>query len=231
MSFDRYPRSSGRVVAQVGRAANADPPTIAAHQLRRRRPSSTRGCENRKMTLARLGERSLTGLAIVVACTLMIATMGRAVSLLTAALALSYGLWLTRSVWPAADRVLPAFATAVVIQSVHLVEEYRTGFFRVFPGVVGSAEWSAEQFLWFNAVCLMGFALAGIGIARGFRPAYVVALFLALGGGIGNGAGHLALAIRARGYFPGLYTAPLVLLAGTLLATRLFRQAPVSGTY
>jgi hypothetical protein len=156
----------------------------------------------------------------------MIATMGPAVSLLTAALALSYGLWLTRSVWPPADRVLPAFAIAVVIQSVHLVEEYRTGFLRVFPRVVGSADWSAEQFLWFNAVCLIAFVLAGICIARGFRPAYVVAVFLALGGGIANGTGHLALAIRARGYFPGLYSAPLVLLAGTLLAVRLFRRAP-----
>jgi len=156
---------------------------------------------------------------------MMLATMGPAVSLLAAALIVSYGLWLTRSEWPSADRVLPVFAAAVLIQCVHLFEEYRTGFFRVFPPVVGLAEWSAERFLWFNAVWLMCFVLAGIGIARGFRPAYVVALFLALGGGIGNGIGHLALAVRARGYFPGLYTAPLSLLAGASLAARLFRQA------
>jgi hypothetical protein len=70
-----------------------------------------------------------------------------------------------------------------------------------------------------------GFVLAGFGLARAWRPVYVIALFLAIGGGIGNGLGHVVLALRAGGYFPGTYTAPLVLLAGGFLAVRLLRPA------
>lgn len=36
-----------------------------------------------------------------------------------------------------------------------------------------------------------------------------------------NGCGHVALAVAAGGYFPGLYTAPLLLAASGLLAWRL----------
>jgi hypothetical protein len=65
-------------------------------------------------------------------------------------------------------------------------------------------------------------------LARGWRPAGVVALFLALGAGIANGLGHLILAVRADGYFPGSYTAPLCFLAGGTHALRLLRRpAPV----
>jgi len=88
---------------------------------------------------------------------------------------------------------------------------------------LGSDPWSARQFLIFNLVWLGIFVLAGLGMARGWRPAFVVALFLALGGGIGNGLGHLMLVVRAGGYFPGADTAPLVFLAGSVLALRLLR--------
>ena len=61
------------------------------------------------------------------------------------------------------------------------------------------------------------FLLAAIGLRHQWRPAYVASLFLAIGGGIGNGLGHIGLAVRANGYFPGAYTAPLVLVAGIAL--------------
>jgi hypothetical protein len=50
-------------------------------------------------------------------------------------------------------------------------------------------------------------------------------LFLALGGGVGNGLGHLVLAARARGYFPGVYTGALALLAGSALLFRLMKTS------
>jgi hypothetical protein len=153
----------------------------------------------------------------------MLATMGRAVVLLVGALGLSYGLWLVSPAPPAASRVLPAYAAAVVVQCGHLTEEYRTGFYRMFPPVLGSDAWSARQFLIFNVIWLGIFVIAGFGLARGWRPAFVVALFLALGGGIGNGIGHLMLVVRAGAYFPGAYTAPLVGLAGSVLAFQLLR--------
>jgi hypothetical protein len=149
--------------------------------------------------------------------------MGRAIVFLVGALAFSYGLWLLRPALPAPRRILPAYAAAVLVQCGHLTEEYRTGFYRMFPPVLGSDPWSARQFLIFNFVWLGIFVLAGFGMARGWRPAFVVALFLALGGGIGNGLGHLMLVIRAGGYFPGADTAPLVFLAGSVLALQLLR--------
>jgi hypothetical protein len=160
---------------------------------------------------------------VTVACALMLATMGRAVVFLVGALGLSYGLWLARPVLPVASRILPAYAAAVLVQSAHLTEEYRTGFYRMFPPVLGSDPWSARQFLIFNLVWLGVFVIAGFGLARGWRPGVVVALFLALGGGIGNGLWHLMLGLRVGGYFPGAYTAPLVFLAGSALAFQLLR--------
>lgn len=159
----------------------------------------------------------------------MFAAMGAAVVLLAAALVLSYVLWSARAAWPRANRVIPAYWAAVLVQCAHLVEEYRSGFYRLFPPVLGDEAWSAHQFLAFNLVWMVVFALAGIGIARGWRPAFLVALFLALGGGVGNGLGHLMLAVRARGYFPGAYTAPLVFLAGCVLAFQLLRTADSGG--
>jgi hypothetical protein len=38
---------------------------------------------------------------------------------------------------------------------------------------------------------------------------------------IANGVAHAGLAVAAGGYFPGLYTAPLLILAAAWLATRL----------
>lgn len=173
------------------------------------------------MTESRHAERLMTGAVVAGTVALMFVTMGRAVILLSSILVVSYALWLTRASWPPRGRVLPALAVAVVVQCVHLAEEYRNGFFRVFPGVFGAKAWSAEQFLWFNMLWFIAFVLAGIGIARHWRPAYVVALFLAIGGGIANSVGHFALSTLARGYYPGLYTAPLALVSGLFLASRL----------
>jgi hypothetical protein len=170
-------------------------------------------------------ERITTGLFVAAVCALMLATMGRAVALLAVALLVSYVLWLARFMWPPASRVIPAFAVAVAIQCVHLLEEYRTGFYRIFPSAMGSEAWSARRFLAFNLVWLAVFVVAGVGLQRVWRPAYLIALFLAIGGGIGNGLGHIMLAIRVGGYFPGVYTAPLALLSGAFLAFQLFRPA------
>jgi len=84
-------------------------------------------------------------------------------------------------------------------------------------------------FLLFNLVWLLVFCLGAVGLLRGCRPAMVVALFLALGGGVLNGLAHVALAARVGGYFQGLYTAPLVLGVGSYLAFRLLRRSSTPG--
>ena len=45
--------------------------------------------------------RVLTGIAVFVAAGLTLAAMGRAASMLVVALFVSFGIWLTRSEWPA----------------------------------------------------------------------------------------------------------------------------------
>ncbi|AHG88195.1 HXXEE motif-containing protein [Gemmatirosa kalamazoonensis] len=75
-----------------------------------------------------------------------------------------------------------------------------------------------------NAAWLAVFAASLWAMRRRGRAASLGALgatFLALGGGVGNGVAHLALALRAGGYFPGLYTAALCLVAGAVLLARL----------
>lgn len=175
-----------------------------------------------------LRERLTTGLAVAAACAFTLAMMGRAAGLLVVAMGVAYGLWLSRAEWPPPARIIPVYAVAVLVQCAHLAEEYSTGFHRAFPPVFGAEPWSGSRFLVFNFVWLAVFAMAGVGLRRGKRAAYLVALFLALGGGIGNGLGHLALAARAGGYFPGAYTGALALLAGGL-AHRLLRSPVASG--
>lgn len=165
-------------------------------------------------------EQALTGLVVIGASALMLAAMGRAVVLLVVALGASYTIWLTRGDWSMSRRILPVFLIAVLVQCVHLTEEIWSEFYRVFPPVMGGEPWSERQFVVFNLVWLVVFLAAAIGTEQRWRPAYVATLFLAIGGGIGNGLGHLALAIRAEGYFPGLYTAPFALVAGIALLVR-----------
>lgn len=171
-----------------------------------------------------MNERVVAGLVVAAACALTLLTMGRAASLLVVAMVVSYALWIPRSEWPPAESIISVYAAAVIVQCAHMVEEYRAGFYRLFPPVFGADPWSEQRFLAFNLVWLAVFVIAGFGLARRKRVAYLVALFLAIGGGIGNGLGHLALSAREGGYFPGAYTGVVALLVGSLLAYRMMRR-------
>jgi Protein of unknown function with HXXEE motif len=150
--------------------------------------------------------------------------MGRATTVLSVGLVIAYLLWLATR-WkndPAA--ILPLYLLAIAVQCLHFTEEFLTGFQRQFPMLTGY-EWSDAQFVTFNMAWLAVFVLAGLGVYRRMQLAYLVVLFLALAGGVGNGAGHLLLSVTQRRYFPGAATAPLCLLVGTALLTRLFGEA------
>jgi hypothetical protein len=171
--------------------------------------------------------RTHRGAALLVAAALLAQTivMGPAVAALDVALLVSYALWAARPVPAPPRRVLLALGAAVLVQLAHLAEEYHAGFQRAFPALLGYA-WSDARFLGFNAAWLAVFAASALLVARGRRLGYLGATFLAVGGGIGNGLGHLALVARAGGYFPGAYTAPLALGAGALLLAQLLRKSP-----
>jgi hypothetical protein len=178
--------------------------------------------------VARRTSVALTAAAVAVAAVTMLAVMGRAVAGLVVALVLAYFAGLRPIPIAQLRGLVPVYVAAIAAQVAHLTEEYRTGFYREFPPVLGQPPWSRELFLLFNLAWLIIFALAGIGLMRGWRVAVVAALFLALGGGILNGIVHATLAATVQGYFPGLYTAPLVFSIGTYLAFRLLRHPDVA---
>lgn len=156
--------------------------------------------------------------------------LGSAVVFLSVGLVISYLFWIgTR--WkndPAV--VLPLYLLAVVVQCVHFTEEYLTGFQRQFPKLMMGYEWSDARFVAFNMAWLAVFVLAALGVYRRWSLAYLVVIFLALIGGVGNGASHLLLSARQDRYFPGLITAPFCLLAGIAVLTRLFGKTQVPRT-
>ena len=160
--------------------------------------------------------------AILVAAALAAQTnwMGPAIIFLSGGLVVAYIVWAAAR-WrndPAA--VLPVYLLAIAVQCLHFTEEYVTGFQHQFPRLFGD-DWSDARFVTFNMLWLAAFVLAGLGVYKRVPLAYLIVLFLALIGGVGNGASHLVLAAMHRGYFPGLITAPFCLLMGILLLTRL----------
>jgi hypothetical protein len=148
--------------------------------------------------------------------------MGRGVIFLSVGLVIAYLLWLATPWKDEPARVLPIYFIAIAVQCLHFAEEFATGFQRQFPKLLGS-EWTDAQFVVFNMTWLALFVLAGLGIYRRIQLAYLVALFLAAVGGVGNGASHLVLSAAQSRYFPGSGTAPLCLLAGIALLIRLYR--------
>ena len=141
--------------------------------------------------------------------------MGPAIIFLSGGLVVSYGVWITARWKNDAAAVLPVYLLAIAVQCLHFTEEYVTGFQHQFPELFG-IHWSDARFVTFNMLWLAAFVLAGLGVYRRVPLAYLVVLFLALIGGVGNGVSHLILSAMSRGYFPGLITAPFCILMGII---------------
>jgi hypothetical protein len=119
-------------------------------------------------------------------------------------------------------------AAMVVLQAAHFAEEAATGFHQRFPASFGLAPWPLGFFVPFNLVWIVVWILSVRGVMARRRSAVFALWFLGLAG-ITNGVAHPLLALRARAYFPGLATAPLVGMLGVLLCRRL-RQITDAGT-
>jgi hypothetical protein len=163
-------------------------------------------------------------LAVALAALLTFFTMGRATLVLIGIMVLSYFIWASRPEWPDPERIVWPYAFSVAVLCAHLFEEFTATFYSALPNVVGAPPWSGPRFLTFNFAWLIIFIVGGFPMAQGERFGYLVAVFLALGGGIGNGIGHLALSAQREGYFPGAYTGAVALIAGLALSYRLFRR-------
>jgi hypothetical protein len=167
-------------------------------------------------------ERIIGAAFVAIAVVINYKVMGPASIILNLGLIVSYLIWAT-AIWlndPPA--IVPLYLLGIAIQGLHFYEEYLTGFQRRFPAFFGY-QWSDRRFVVFNLVWLSVFVLSALGILLKLRLAYLIAFFFALVGEIGNGIAHLALSVAQRRYFPGLFTAPLVLIVGLALLSRLMR--------
>ncbi len=118
------------------------------------------------------------------------------------------------------NRLVIAALLAMAVQAAHSFEEYLTGFWTAFPRALGLSPWSRTTFATFNVAWLVIWLVSLREAKRGRRFAEWPLWFLALALAV-NGVAHPVLALRARGYFPGLWTSPPALLAGLLLLREL----------
>ena len=109
-----------------------------------------------------------------------------------------------------------ALAVATLAQAAHFSEEAFTGFHEKLPAFFGLPAMSFAGFMIFNLVWLAIWVFSIYGLKAGFFIALFAAWFLAIAGII-NGAAHPLLALVSGGYFPGLYTSPIVFIAGIML--------------
>jgi hypothetical protein len=120
----------------------------------------------------------------------------------------------------ARDRLIALFLIGVAAQSIHFIEEFVTGFYCKWPEFLGLSPWSAEFFVTFNVSWIAVWALSAAGLRAGIRAALFPTWFFAIGMTV-NLVGHPLLALNAGGYFPGLWTSPVVGVIGVMLLGRL----------
>jgi len=102
-----------------------------------------------------------------------------------------------------------ALVVAIVVQSVHFVEELATALHERLPGLFDLPGMPVSVFVAFNLAWL-GIWIASVPALRAARvPAFFAAWFLAIAG-MFNGIAHPLLAIAAGDYFPGLLSAPII---------------------
>jgi Protein of unknown function with HXXEE motif len=138
--------------------------------------------------------------------------MGPAVVGLDALILVSLLMWWPRRNLDAAPGLF--IWLAVGLQAFHFAEEFATGFYVDFPGLLGYT-WTPARFATFNLVWLGVFALGGALGAR-YRLARLSLWVLAVAC-VANGVMHPLMALSEGGYFPGLWTSFLCLPVGVLL--------------
>ena len=113
-----------------------------------------------------------------------------------------------------------AGGAAVLFQAAHFGEELATGFRLRFPALLGLSPWSLRFFVTFNLVWLVLWSLSLWGLRARWQAVLFPLWFLGLGC-VANGLAHPGFSLRTGGYFPGLFTSPLVGIVGVVLLRRL----------
>ena len=109
---------------------------------------------------------------------------------------------------------------ATVLQVGHFLEEAGMGLNRRFPEFFGLAPVSMESFVTVNVVALAIWVISVIALSQGASLALFPLWFLGVAC-VANAVLHPGLSLVSGGYFPGLFTSPLVGGAGVLLLRRL----------
>lgn len=122
-----------------------------------------------------------------------------------------------------------AFLLLVLAQAAHSVEEYVTRLYEVFaPARSVSSLVSGDLSVGFlivnTALVAFGTWCWAVPVRGNWRSARGLAWFWALLE-LGNGLGHSVFALSRGGYFPGVVTAPFLLLFAAWLAVLLARHA------
>ena len=120
-------------------------------------------------------------------------------------------------------RLMQYAAVALVSQCIHFTEELATGFHEQYPLLLSLRPWSLTFFVTFNVAWIVIWSLSIIGLRADFRAAFFPIWFLGLGCLV-NVFAHPYFSISAGGYFPGLWTSPIVGVAGALLIRELVRS-------
>lgn len=129
------------------------------------------------------------------------------------------------------ERLAHLLMVGIAAQCFHAIEELLAGFNVRFPGVFGLSPWSLELWVTFNVVWIAIWIVAALGILRGVRAALFPIWFFGLAMAA-NGIGHPLLSLVDGGYFPGLWTSPIVGWLGFRLVSRLTEATrPESSTH
>ena len=125
-------------------------------------------------------------------------------------------------------RIRRAFLLLTVLQALHSLEEYAGHLWeKLAPARFVSSLVSDDLPVGFAAInigiVLLAFWCYLVPVRKSLPGARGVVLFWAILESL-NGAGHILFGINAGGYFPGLYTAPLLLLCGLYLLVQVTRD-------
>ena len=165
----------------------------------------------------------LGGLFTVLVIVIQTWAMGVAIVFLDLGLVIALIVWIAQANRISNPNIGTWYLIAVGVQCFHFLEEFLTGFQVELPQFFGYA-WSDQQFVALNLCWLGLFTLNGVGVYSGARWSYLLVFFLAIVGGIANGIGHPLLSLMRGGYFPGLYTSPLSLVAGLILVSQTMKS-------
>ena len=120
------------------------------------------------------------------------------------------------------------FLLLAMSQMLHSLEEYRFSLWEVFaPARLVSSLVSDNLALGFSiinvSIVLSGFWCYFYPVRQSWKGSKQVMWFWVILE-LSNSIGHIIFSINAGGYFPGIYTAPLLFVSSSFLAMRLLKE-------